>query len=324
MSEQPPREFGPVISQSGLVNPDALGDTPASGRIRKDFPWWLLMLVAIILVMVKASVTNPDYNEAFRSIFPWPMIEDTVENGEVVGRNLIKSRGIILTLLLTFGSFLVSMFLGLLIGLGRIAGIDRGAAQSGGPIKAFLITAIRNISRLYIEFVRGIPMLVFIFVIAQVLTPDFASLINDNTSFELSTRDIDEIYRAGAALSLFYAAFIAEVFRAGIQSVPAGQIEAGRAIGLSNFVIMRKVVLPQAIRNMLPALGNDLISLMKDTSLVSVLAVRELTQMARLYTGSTFRFREGFFILTVLYVTMTLSLSLLLRWYEKRIAIPGY
>jgi polar amino acid transport system permease protein len=87
---------------------------------------------------------------------------------------------------------------------------------------------------------------------------------------------------------------------------------------------MRKVVLPQAIRNMLPALGNDLISLMKDTSLVSVLAVRELTQMARLYTGSTFRFREGFFILTVLYVTMTLSLSLLLRWYEKRIAIPGY
>ena len=86
---------------------------------------------------------------------------------------------------------------------------------------------------------------------------------------------------------------------------------------------MRKVVLPQAIRNMLPALGNDLISLMKDTSLASILAVREITQMARLYTGSTFRFREGFFVLVVIYVTLTLSLSLLLRWYEKRIAIPG-
>ncbi|MDH3193719.1 MAG: amino acid ABC transporter permease, partial [Acidimicrobiia bacterium] len=66
-----------------------------------------------------------------------------------------------------------------------------------------------------------------------------------------------------------------------------------------------------------------LISLMKDTSLASVLAVREITQMARLYTGSTFRFREGFFVLVVIYVTLTLSLSLLLRWYEKRIAIPG-
>ena len=86
---------------------------------------------------------------------------------------------------------------------------------------------------------------------------------------------------------------------------------------------MRKVILPQAIRNMLPALGNDLISLMKDASLASVLAVREITQMARLYTGSTFRFREGFFVLVVIYVTLTLSLSLLLRWYEKRIAIPG-
>jgi len=87
--------------------------------------------------------------------------------------------------------------------------------------------------------------------------------------------------------------------------------------------ILRQIVLPQAIRNMLPALGNDLIALMKDTSLVSVLAVRELTQMARLYTGSTFRFREGFFILVVIYVTLTLLLSLLLRWYERRIAIPG-
>jgi polar amino acid transport system permease protein len=86
---------------------------------------------------------------------------------------------------------------------------------------------------------------------------------------------------------------------------------------------MRLIVLPQAVRNMLPALGNDLIALMKDTSLVSVLAVRELTQMARLYSGSTFRFREAFFILMVIYVVLTLGLSLLLRWYEKRVAIPG-
>ena len=128
--------------------------------------------------------------------------------------------------------------------------------------------------------------------------------------------------RAAAALSLFYAAFIAEVFRAGIQSVPKEQAEAGRSLGLRDRQIMRRIVLPQAVRNMLPALGNDLISLMKDTSLVSVLAVRELTQMARIYSGSTFRFRESFFILVIIYVSLTLALSLILRWYERRIAIP--
>ena len=130
--------------------------------------------------------------------------------------------------------------------------------------------------------------------------------------------------RGAAALSLFYAAFIAEVFRAGIQSVPITQSEAGRSMGMTEGQITRKVVLPQAVRNMLPALGNDLIALMKDTSLVSVLAVRELTQMARLYSGSSFRFREAFFILMVIYVVLTLGLSLLLRWYERKVAIPGH
>ena len=130
--------------------------------------------------------------------------------------------------------------------------------------------------------------------------------------------------RAAAALSLFYAAFIAEVFRAGIQSVPKTQSEAGRSIGLTERQITRRIVLPQAVRNMLPALGNDLISLMKDTSLVSVLAVREITQMARLYSGSDASAsgsRSSY--LVVLYVVLTLGLSLLLRWYERRIAIPA-
>ncbi len=257
----------------------------------RDFPWWLVGMLLIIGVMGVAVVLNSEYNDAFKAIIP----------------------GLGLTLLLTVGSFVASLLFGLLIGLGRITGTSAGTETSPSVIR----TIIRNLSTLYIELVRGVPMLVFIFVIAQVIAPDFADLIN------VESRSIAPAFRASAALSLFYAAFIAEVFRAGIQSVPRGQIEAGRAIGLSDSQIMRQITLPQAVRNMLPALGNDLISLMKDTSLVSVLAVRELTQMARLYTGSTFRFREGFFVLVVLYVSLTLGLSLLLRWYERRIAIPG-
>ena len=278
-----------------------------------DFPWWLLGMIAIIIGMGAAVVVNPNYNEAFRNIFPWPLVEDVVVDNVVVGSAFAWGRGIVITLVLTLASFVIAMVLGLLIGLGRIAGLADADQGNRSVVKS----ALRNISQLYIELIRGIPMLVFIFVVAQVLAPDFADLIN------IESRSISPILRMIAALSLFYAAFIAEVFRAGIQSVPRGQIEAGRAVGLSEGAIMRKVVLPQAIRNMLPALGNDLISLMKDTSLASVLAVREITQMARLYTGSTFRFREGFFVLVVIYVTLTLSLSLLLRWYEKRIEIPG-
>jgi polar amino acid transport system permease protein len=86
---------------------------------------------------------------------------------------------------------------------------------------------------------------------------------------------------------------------------------------------MRYIILPQAIRNIAPALGNDFIAMLKDSSLVSVLAVRDITQQARLYAGSSFRFRETYLVLTFLYLAMTLTLSLLLRWYEKRLRIDG-
>lgn len=244
-------------------------------------------MILIIAAMILAILISDAYQEAFANIFPIPVD---------------LARGLAMTFYLTVGSFVVAVVLGLFIGLGRVG----------------KNTFIRNLAALYIEFVRGIPMLVFIFVVALVLVPDFADLIGQ------PSRAIPQAVRAGTALCLFYAAFIAEVFRAGIQSVPGTQAQAGRALGLTDRQIMRKIILPQAVRNMFPALGNDLISLMKDTSLVSVLAVRELTQMARLYSGSTFRFRESFFILAVIYVILTLSLSLLLRWYEKRVAIPGY
>lgn len=252
----------------------------------KEFPWWLVAMLAIIATLVLAVVFSEDYQEAFVNIFPIP---------------LRLAEGILMTFYLTFGSFIVAMILGLLIGLARV---------SKNPF-------LHNTAATYIEFIRGIPMIVFIFVIALVLVPDFADLIGQ------PSRAFPQAIRTALALSLFYAAFIAEVFRAGIQSVPREQAEAGRALGLRDRQIMRQVVLPQAVRNMLPALGNDLISLMKDTSLVSVMAVREVTQMARLYSGSTFRFRESFFILVIIYVVLTLILSLILRWYERRIAIPG-
>lgn len=304
--------------------------SPPSSIIKFDaagFPWWFVMIILIIGYMGYLVVVNEDYREAFDNVLPWPLIEEVevpplegqttppidLATGEPqTERRLVLFRGIGLTLIITAGAFVASLALGLLLGLGRISGRVPGR----NLFVRFLQGAARNLSTLYIELVRGIPMIVFIFAVALVLAPDFANLL------QLEQRAISNAWRGAAALSLFYAAFIAEVFRAGIQSVHIGQVEAGRAVGLREGQIMRSIVLPQAVRNMLPALGNDLISLMKDTSLISVLAVREVTQMARLYTGSSFRFREGFFVLVVLYVTLTLILSLILRWYERRIAIP--
>ena len=185
---------------------------------RKEFPWWLVGLLLIIGAMVVAILFSEDYQEAFENIFPVP---------------LRLAEGILMTFYLTFGSFIVAMVLGLGIGLARVS----------------KNTFVRNAAALYIEFVRGIPMLVFIFMVALVLVPDFADLIN------LETRAIPQAIRGAAALSLFYAAFIAEVFRAGIQSVHIEQSEAGRSLGLTEREIMRLIVLPQAVRNMLPALG---------------------------------------------------------------------
>ena len=101
--------------------------------------------------------------------------------------------------------------------------------------------------------------------------------------------------------------------------MPVGQREGGASLGLSKRQVMRHIVLPQAFRNMLPALGNDFISMMKDSSLLSVLAVQDLTYKGRLYSGSTFRFPETYLVLTVLYLCITLLLSSLQRQLEKKL-----
>jgi polar amino acid transport system permease protein len=201
-----------------------------------------------------------------------------------------------MTLKVTLTAFAIALVLGLLAGLGRISHN----------------TFIRNLAMTYIEFIRGVPTLVLIFTLAFVIVPAATDAIGiENT--------LGQDWRAIVALAIIYGAFLAEIFRAGIESIPAGQMEAARSVGMSYYQAMRHIILPQAIRNISPALGNDFIAMLKDSSLVSVLAVRDLTQMGRLYAGSTFRFRESYLVLTFFYLSMTIALSLLLRWYERRL-----
>lgn len=135
----------------------------------------------------------------------------------------------------------------------------------------------------------------------------------------ITNQDVSMNARAIIALAFTYGAYLAEIFRAGIQSIGKGQMEAARSLGMSYGQAMRHIILPQAIRNVLPALGNDFVAMVKDSSLVSVLAVRDITQVARLYAGSTFRFREAYVTLAVMYLTMTVILSLIVQTVERRL-----
>ena len=237
--------------------------------------WWIIILAFTIIWMLFTIFTEPEYTKALNFIIP----------------------GLRITFLSTIISFLIAIVLGLISGIGRIS--DNKIAST--------------LSRTYIEFIRGVPVLILIFTIAFVVVVDAAEFLNINNG------NVPMIIRAIIALSVFYGAYIAEVFRAGIESVSSGQREGGASLGMSERQIMRFIVLPQAFRNMLPALGNDFISMMKDSSLLSVLAVEDLTYRGRLYSGSTFRFAETYLVLTVLYLIITLILSGLQRRLEKRL-----
>jgi polar amino acid transport system permease protein len=264
------------------------------GDAFKQFPWWLVAIIAFLVIMALVIIFNPFYRNAFLFIKGSPgSFEDIADGGMLA----FVGTGITLTLYITVVSFLLSLVIGLFVGVGRVS----------------KNTVIRNLAIFYVEFIRGVPMLVLIFTIAFVLVPEVTRAVGlENQSIPNSTRGI-------IALSVIYGAFMAEIFRAGIESIPRGQSEAARSLGMTAVQAMRYVILPQAIRNVMPALGNDFIATLKDSSLVSVLAVREITQLSRLHAGSSFRFRESYLVLTFLYLGMTLILSLLLRWYEGRI-----
>lgn len=260
----------------------------------KGFPWWLVAIIGFLGLMLLLILLDEDYGRAFNFI--------RGRFGGVAGLRAggwesFIGTGIAVTIYTTLVAFAVALVIGLLAGLGRVS-------QNG---------IIRNIAVTYIEFIRGVPTLVLIFTVAFVIVPAVVDAIG------LSNQTISSNTRGIIALAVIYGAFLAEVFRAGIESVPGGQMEAARSLGLNGGQAMRYVILPQAIRNVLPALGNDFIAMLKDSSLISVLAVRDITQMARLHSGSTFRFRESYLVLTFLYLSMTITLSLILRWYERRL-----
>ncbi|HKY93223.1 MAG TPA: amino acid ABC transporter permease [Nevskiaceae bacterium] len=197
--------------------------------------------------------------------------------------------GLWLTLQLSVASLLVAFPIGVLVGLGRVA---RN------------VTA-RDLAAVYVELIRGTPLLVQLYIVYFFVAP----------VLELSA------FTSGVVgLAVFTAAYIAEIVRGGIEAVPRGQTEAARSLGMSGLQAMRYVVLPQAIRKTLPSLAGQFINLIKDSSLVSVMALSDLTKTGREIVSSTFSPFEVWFSVAALYLVLTGTLSWLVRRLERRMA----
>lgn len=199
----------------------------------------------------------------------------------------VVTKGIPVTFGVTFFAILGSIILGLIAGLGQIARTRTANLIAG----------------VYVELIRGIPLLVQLIFIYFALGRLFR---------------IEGMIAAVIALSICYGAYMGEIFRAGIQSIHKGQMEAALALGLTRGQAMRMIILPQAMKVILPAIGNEFIAMLKDSSLVSVIALRDILRRGREYVSRTFLSLETYAMVALVYLVFTLVLSKLVAMMEDR------
>jgi polar amino acid transport system permease protein len=202
----------------------------------------------------------------------------------------ILMSGVALTIIVTIGSLLLSTVLGLVWALMRVSGIGVLSGLSAGLINV----------------IRGIPIIVLLFYLYFVM-PEFGITLT-------------ALQAAILGLGIAYSAYQAENFRAGIEAIDKGQIEAAQAIGMGWGQTMRRVVLPQAVKIVLPPYGNVMIMMLKDSSQASTITVAELALQGKLIASSTFKNTSVFTLVALMYLTMSIPLILLVRHFEKRAA----
>jgi polar amino acid transport system permease protein len=273
------------MTESSIETPQKIYTNPA----RKVESGWFLLVATIALIIILV-VSQPNlYGNMLR----------------------FMSDGIWVTIYVTVISFAIVLVVGLIGGLGRTS-------------KNWLF---RGITTIYVEVIRGIPVMVQLLywyfampaiiqelgrALAVVNQPIIASI---GTS--LADYQTNPIIMAIIGLVVCYGAYMSEVVRAGIQSIAKGQMEAARSLGMTSFQAMWNIILPQAFRVILPAIGNEFITLLKDSSLVSVVAVADLTRRAREFNATYFKTIPVWSMVALLYLVMTLLSSRLVSFTEK-------
>jgi polar amino acid transport system permease protein len=198
-----------------------------------------------------------------------------------------------LTILITIVSYVIALGLGLTFGVARI----------------WPNTLVRGIAATYVNTLRGIPLLVLIFFIYFGL----GKIV-----------DIDRFWAGVFAVGICYGAYLAEVFRTGILAIEHGQHEAALSLGMTRWQTLRHVILPQSVRIVVPPAANEFIACLKDSSLVSIIGLRELTRAGREYASDTFLDFQTWLMVGLLYLIMTLALTRVVHYLEKRVAVAGF
>lgn len=251
------------------------------------------MAAMLIILFIWTNAPNPIYQAVFAQV----------------------QQGIWTTIWVSVVAYVISVLMGLVLALLR---------RSSNVV-------VYQLTTMYIEIVRGIPTLVLVYFIVLALTPQFVALVNEFGAWMvqqgvltqigeslrgLRTRDIDNSARAIVGLAISYSAFISEIFRAGIDSIERGQYDAAFSMGMTRWQAMRLVILPQAFRVVVPPLANDFIALLKESSLVSIVGVEDITREGGTYGAANFRFFESYTVVAVTYLVLTLSLSSMVKLVE--------
>ena len=238
---------------------------------RSVFSAWRISFTGAIVLLILLPIISPDpYWDVMRFV----------------------PDGVLRTFQVTVFSIIIALVIGLITGLGRIS----------------RITIINRIATVYVEVIRGIPLLVQLFYIYYAM----GQLIQ-----------VPRLIAAITAMSVCYGAYMGEIFRAGIQSIPKGQMEAALALGMSRGQAIRKVILPQTFKVILPPVGNEFIALLKDSSLVSILAVSDLLRRGREFASTSFRYFEAYTVVALVYLVLTLFFSKVVAIMEERLERGG-
>jgi polar amino acid transport system permease protein len=242
--------------------------------------WWFMVLAVVVLIILLVFLKPDPYQRIL----------------------LFVRTGIWTTISITIISFLLVMIFGLIVALGRLS----------------KVTLIKGIATVYVEVIRGIPMLVQL-IFWYFAFPSLVQSLGDWFNIQ-SFRDYNANALSMAILGLTfgYSAYMSEVYRAGIQSISRGQMEAARSMGMTYFQAMWYVILPQAVRVILPPVGNEFITLLKDSSLVSVVAVADMTRRGREFMAANFIPIQTWVMIALLYLVMTLLASRLVTWMERK------
>jgi polar amino acid transport system permease protein len=282
----------PSAAGQGAIRQDA---GRGKGFTVADFPFWAMVILLAGAILVYQFLTDETYIKIL---------------------TFLKD-GILLTIRITLTAYFFALIIGLTTALMQLSDS----------------IILRNIAQLYVQVIRGVPILVQITYWAVIIFPLFLEPAINALGMRLAGAGVlpadnwlavfqtDLITRGMLALAFSYGAFSSEIFRAGIQSIETGQREAASALGLTWFQSFRFIILPQALRRVLPPLGNDFIAMLKESSLLSAFGIAEITQLSKKYAAASFLFLQTYNTSAFLYLSMTLLLSMGVRAMERRLKI---